>query len=249
MDEPVKNQRPAKRQATKKEPKKESSGRTKAVAIDEVAYGQVAAQSKKLKLNMSEYASAAISFFAESGLDPTAERPEGLASLSSKVSQVDRAIRQQNVDIGNRLISIIRGWEKNQYAFLQQQQMSINTYLELIESNILQHLVSLETNLFDAMIAELFKLNVEADSIRGLTTRLFIEATKKSDSKPSIDRYWEQKKQLDGEHIQILEAQMREFIKTNAVPKPRPTPKRAVTPAPQRTVAPAPATPAAAPKT
>jgi hypothetical protein len=205
------------------------------------------AHATKLKKSKRQYASAAIRFFAETGLDPTADRSEALATISAKLGAVDKAIRQQNVDIGNCLIAIIRGWEKNQYAFLQQQQMSLHTYLEQIEVNLLQHLVTVEAKMLTPVVEQLFKVHVEVGTIRGLATRLFIEATKKADSKPSAERYQAQKQQLDGEHEQMLFTLLTEFLKTNLVPKPQATPKRAVTPVPPKPAAPAPAAPGHAP--
>ena len=67
MEDSIKPKRAAKR----KEPIKGATGKTKAVAVDEVAYSQVLAQAKKLKMSKSKYASAAIAYFAENGLDPT----------------------------------------------------------------------------------------------------------------------------------------------------------------------------------
>ena len=132
------------------------------VAVDADAHRHVVAQAKKLKLTNRQYASAAIAFFAESGLDPTAERSQNLDALSKQVSVDTRAVRVQNADIGNRLITILRTWEKNLYGFLQQQELSRNNYLELIESNILQHQVLIETNILGPMVENLFKVNLEA---------------------------------------------------------------------------------------
>lgn len=73
--------------------------------------------SKKLKISKTKYANAAVAYFAETGLNPTKERPHGLANVSSKVAQETLAVKELNVEIGNRLISIIRGWEKPSTAF------------------------------------------------------------------------------------------------------------------------------------
>ena len=205
-------------------------------------------QAKKLKVSKTKCANAAVAYFAATGLDPTKEQTQGLAGVNAKVDKETLAVRAQNVEIGNRLIGIIRGWEKNLYTFMQQQQQTTYGYLEQIESNILQHQVTVETNLLAPMVEHLFKVNLEAMTTRGLATRLFIEATQKADSlKNSTERYQSQKAQLDGERDLLLANQMREFLETYSVPLPKPTPKRAVTLVPAKPVAlasPAPAGPA-----
>jgi hypothetical protein len=208
------------------------------IRLEPVANRQLTAQAKKLQMSKTKYASAAIAYFAETGLNPTQERPHGLANVSSKVSQEARAVKELNVAIGNRLIAIIRQWEKNQYAFLQQQQLSLHTYLELIESNLLQHLVAVESNLFDAMIEKLLKLEVEMSTTRGLASLLFLKAFGKPESE-----FPAHKATLDRENEQELITAIQNFLKTNAVPKPQATAKRAVTPAPQKPVAPVTAAP------
>jgi hypothetical protein len=218
-----------KRRANRKDAAKTALGRTKAVAIDEIAYGQVAVQAKKLKMTKSEYASAAISYFAESGLDPTAERPQNLASINMLVSKETLRGREQTVEAANRLIQIIRGWEKGLYGFLQQQQLSTNTYLELIESNLLQHLVAVETNLLAPLVEQLFKVNLEASITRGLAVQAYLKL-----NQLSPDLFQKQEDKLDQERDQQLALALTEFIKTNTVPRPRPTAKRAVTPVPPR---------------
>ena len=159
------------RSAERKVPGKGAAGRTKAVAIDEVAYSQVHAQAKKLKMSKSIYASAAIAFFAEAGLDPTKERPAGLAEVTATVIKEARTTRVQQVEIGNRTISILRAWEKALYGFLQQQQGGTLNYLEQIENAILRHQVALETSFLSPMVEMMVKSNIEIYINRVLTER------------------------------------------------------------------------------
>lgn len=226
------------RTAKRKEPKQGEAGKTKAVAVDEVAYAQVAAQSKKLKLTKGEYASAAIAFFAESGLNPTKERPEGLATLATKLAREGLEGRMQTVDVGNRLIQIIKAWEKALYGFLQMQQAATLNYLELIENNLLQQQVALEANFFSPMMEQMVKNNVEAymGRVVGEKTNLQVRSIKPEEW-PAAN------KRLNEQRDQEVVTQMREYIKNNRMPIPAPSPKPQVVPRP---VAP-PKAPAAAP--
>jgi hypothetical protein len=233
-DQPIK---PAKRAKATGEPARKS------VMLELNTHRILDKSAKRLKLTNGEYVSAAIAYFAETGLDPTKEQPQGLANVATKVSVETLAVRQQNVEIGNRLISIIRGWEKNLYTFMQQQQQATYGYMEQIESNILQHQVTVETNLHAPMVEALFKVNLEAFMTRSFATQQFV----KSANLPagSIEKQMEIS---NAERDTQLATQMREFLKTNSVPVPKPTPRRAVTPAPAKPVAPTSPAPATPPK-
>jgi len=231
---------PRYRPAKRKVPKTKADTKTKTVGVTEDAFVQVEAQAKKLRMSKSKYASAAIAFFAESGLDPTVERPVGLTSVASKIDEETLAVRKQNHEIGTRLIQIIRVWKKNLYTFLQQQQAATYNYMELIESNILQHQVLVETNLLAPMVEHLFKVNLEAYATRCFASDLFV----KSAGLPAGSAEQQMELTTTGRDQQLATL-MREFLKTNSVPLPKATARRVVTPVPAKPVAPAsPAAPA-----
>ena len=241
MSTPELPTRPAKR----KEPKEGGTGRSKAVAVDESAYKQVLENARKLKISKSEYASAAIAFFAESGLNPTTERPAGLAQLSGQVSKQTFAVRQQNVEISNREVAIIRNWEKSLYGFLQQQQTSLHTFLQQIEGNILRHQVLVEINLLQPMMEQLLKGNLESYIGRGLGARIYLEAIKQ----PAA-RWEEQNNLLSQERDEKLVAALREFMREHTVAAPNSTRKPEMTAMPAKAeTAPATTTPATPTKT
>ena len=225
MNEETVPLRPAKR----KQPVKPSEGKNKTVTVSESAFNQVGQQATKLKLSKSEYASAAIAFFAESGLNPTTERPAGLAQLSGQVSKQTFAVRQQNVEISNREVAIIRNWEKNLYGFLQQQQTSLHTFLQQIEGNILRHQVLVEINLLQPMIEQLLKGNLESYIGRGLGARIYLEAIKQ----PAA-RWEEQNDLLSQERDEKLVAALREFMREHTVAAPSSTRKPEITAMPAK---------------
>lgn len=210
------------------------------------AFRQLTASAKKVGITNGEYASAAIAYFAESGLDPTKEQRLGFAGVAEKVAVVEQNVRNQNHEIGTRLIQIIRTWEKNLYAFMQQQQATTYNYMELIESNILQHQVTVESNTLAPMVEALFKSNIEAFITRSFASQLYLTST----SQPA-ENFPKQMERSNEERDIQLTTQMREHLKTNSVPLPKPTPRRAVTPvpvAPPKPVAAASSAPAAGPK-
>ena len=173
-------------------------------------------QSKKLKMSKTKYASAAIAFFAENGLDPTKERPAGLAEITATVIKEARTTRVQQVEIGNRTISILRAWEKGLYGFLQQQQGGTLNYLEQIENDILRHQVALETNFLSPMVEMLMKNNIETYIGRVIAERTGLHMTGKKESE------WDAaNRAMNDDRDQQLVVQMREFIKNNNVPTPK----------------------------
>lgn len=222
--------RPAKPAKT---PKAGAKPERKSVMLELDTHRILDKSAKKLKLSNGEYVSAAIAYFAQTGLDPTKDQPASLAGVSMKVSQETLAVRTLNVDIGNRVIGIIRAWEKSSYEFLKQQQTGVLNYLQQIESNVLRHQVAIESNFLAPMVEQLFKANIEASITRGLASELFVRAA----NLPAGSAQ-KQDAQLDAERDEQLVLQLREFIKTNSVPAPTLSPKPQV-----------PATPAKVPGT
>lgn len=237
------DKRPAKPAKT---PKAGDKPERKSVMLELDTHRILDKSAKKLKLSNGEYVSAAIAYFAQTGLDPTKDQPVSLAGVSMKVDAVEEAIRKQNHEIGTRLVQIIRTWEKNLYAFMQQQQATTYNYMELIESNILQHQVTVESNTLAPMVEALFKSNIEAFITRSFASHLYLTST----SQPA-ENFPKQMERSNEERDQQLAMQMREHLKTNSVPLPTPTPRRAVTPvptAPPKPVAAAAPAPAVPPK-
>lgn len=175
---------------------------------------------KKLKLSKRKYANAAITYFVERGLNPAAEQPQGLADIGKRVAQEARSIRVQNVDIGNRLISLLRNWEKSLYGFLQQQQDGTLDYLEQIEKNVLQYQVAIESARLLPMIEMMTKTGVEAyiGRVIGERTNLHV-AGKKETEWPAVNKH-----NSDYRDKRIL-VELREYIKNKSASAPRLAPK------------------------
>lgn len=231
-----------KRTAKRKEKVEATNWATKTVALENVAHSSLDKAAKKLHISNAKFASAAILYFTESGLDPTAERPQGLASISRKVEAGVDTVRTQNNDIGNRLYALVRGFERTLYAFMQQQQLATYTYMESIESNLQHHLVALETTILEPMMEELFKAKLESFVRRIVGERTFLKAA----ALPAAD--WKaQHDKLSGERDQLLVSQMQEFIKSHKLATPQPVKKPGATPVPTRPVAPTPTAPVVAP--
>lgn len=204
---------------------------------------QLTQQAKKLKMSKHKYASAAITFFAQSGLDPTKELPVDLATVSQKVEAGVSNVRAHNADIGNRLYALTRGFEKTLYQFMQQQQHATYAYMEVVESNLLRHLVALETNLLNPMIEEIVKGTVEAHLGRIIGERAYLKVMGRAPEEWSGLHA-----KFNGEGDQMIVAALREFIQDHKVPVPRASIKPGATPVPAKLVAPVTTSPPATPK-
>lgn len=203
--------------------------------IDAEANQLLEAAAKKVGLNKGQYASAAIKYFAKLDLDPSADVAQGLHVIGSKVSQETRAVRAQNVDIANRLVSIIRGWEKSLYGYLQDQQDATLNYLEHIERNLLYQQTSLETNLLAPLTEKVIRGGIEANLAR-VTSKSVLQKFRKV-----LKETMEEESVVEGndnrERDQRLTDELKFFVEANDKPVPLLTPKPTLTPVPAKAVA------------
>ena len=197
------------------------------VRLDAEAVSLLRGAAKATKLTKGEYASACIKYFARIGLDPTAEASEGLAGLNATLLKETMQGRAQAALIGNRLMSVIRTWEKNLYTFLQEQQVKSLNYQEQVENTLHRQHTAVETNLLTPMASMLIRAEIEQTDIRYLSALALMKLNNYSEARQELVLA-EGLKVLAKEHVE----KMREFIQTNHVAKPQPTPKPGVTPRP-----------------
>jgi hypothetical protein len=227
--------------------KEEKDLSNQSTRVEGVAYRNLTEQAKKYGVSKSKYASAAINYFAQLGLDPTAEASQGLGEIGAKVSAETLAVRKQNVDIGNRFISIIRTWEANLYGFMKQQELAQNTYLAAIERNLLERLVAMETNFMAPMVEQIMKASIEAYVGRTVGEWTYLKVMGKEPAERPV-----QHTSLNRERDQVLGKRLEEYatayppIITTVTPKPALTLVPAKPQAPPTGAAPAPVTPAPA---
>ncbi|RZJ88354.1 MAG: hypothetical protein EOO60_11180 [Hymenobacter sp.] len=181
-------------------------------------------QAKKLTLSKAKYASAAIRYFAENGLDPTKAGVSEMAQLRTLVGESTYEIRKQNVDIGNRLVAILRTWEANQYKFMQTQQGGIFGYLEDIEANILNHQVAVESRVLAPLLERLVRTGVETHMNRVLTEILLLKLDDKKHPYLAADLK-NTNADYDGQLDRQLLVEARKLLETASVTAPKATQK------------------------
>ena len=218
---------PVKRKAQRLASETGADTATDNIRLEPGANRKLTVVAKNLKMSKSRYASAAISYFAENGLDPTANISGGLAGLNAVVEKETLRGRDHAAVIGNRLMSVIRTWEKHLYAFSQEQQRTSYNFQEQVENAVHRQLTALETQLFAPMISLLIKADVELADVRYLTLKAIMDVKKFDEGRQKLVLE-EGLKVMAKKHVEKL----REFMLTNSVPKHQPTPKPAMTPTP-----------------
>lgn len=185
------------------------------IKIEKGVAHSLAVQAKKLKLSKGKFASAAIGYFLDTGLNPTAKRVTNLAELAQHVEAETRKGRAEVADVGNRLYALLRSWEKQLYNFLQAQQIGTMSYLERIEQNILAHQVAVESELLAPLIELVMKGGQDAQLSRAVG-ELIIGLVKRDP-----ENAWRvQHSATSRERDQQLVKLMREFIQAHAVVPP-----------------------------
>jgi len=200
-------------------------------------------EAKKLKMSKGKFASAAIVYCTELGIDPTAERVEGVASVARKVEAGVANVRTHNADIGNRLYALTRGFEKTLYLFMQQQQQATYSYMENIEGNLLQHLVRLERHMLEPMLEQIMRAKFDAYTARIMAERAFLESAKQP-----VTNWKAMHDKLSEERDQMLLADLRQHVENHLMPTPQPTPEPSVTSVPPKPVVPVINSPPTTPK-
>jgi hypothetical protein len=137
----------------------------KTVFVTGAAHNMMGKAAKKLGMFNTDYTSAAIAYFAENGPDPRKVSKSSLAKIENRVVQETYDVREHNANIGNRIVSIIRTFERNMGTMIQQQAGTFK-YLEGIERNILTYLVNIEENLFGTMLERVLSNGVESHMSR-----------------------------------------------------------------------------------
>lgn len=208
------------------------------VRVSSEAFQQLTKHAKKLGMTNGEYASAAVSYFANGGFDPREEHLLDGPLTRTKISEGVANVRAHNADIGNRLFALTRSFEKTIYQFMHQQESAMSLYIEGIESNLMKRLVLMEDSLLQPLVERVLRGNQEAYIGRGISMLIYQTLSEKSPS------WGDQNKIYTKELEENLAKELKEFIKDHPIPpakstlRPTATPVPAATSLPPKTVAP-----------
>lgn len=226
----------------RKKQSEQSSGRNSSntIGLDDDAFNQLESRTGKKGMSKVKFASAAIRYFTERGLDPTQATSiaEGVQTRT-KVSEESFAIRKQNANIGNRLVVIMRERDATLYKLLQEQHASVISYLEQIETNILTHQVTVETQVLSTLLERVVRNGVEVAANRSMLEVLTLQSKAEPPSAQEL-KISNANYDVRRNHHLLLELQKLKEKVIVAAPKPtsRPAFPAPATDAPCRSTAP-----------
>lgn len=155
--------------------KKAKAAPKTAVAIDQLTHRQLSKSAKELGISNAEYASAAISYFTERGLDPVANREREGIVLQHKIAELERVVN----NLGNRLFGWLTQHEKNLnqdlFGFLRGHEKTLFAYLQAQDRNVHEHLSDQEEMFLMPLMRELMWTNVEALYSRRLGEQIILK--------------------------------------------------------------------------
>lgn len=194
----------------------------------------LATAAKETKHTHMEYASAAIRYFAERGLDPVTNHEREGVVIQKRIGEVEQLV----VNLGNRLFGWLTQHEKNLnkdlFGFLRNHETVLFDYLQLQERNVHEHLADQEEMFLLPLMRELILTNVEALYGRRLGEQVMLKLMGLNVKEEYPTRHKEFNVRRDGDVNKRVEG----FIESLS-PTPQPlTSKPQPTPVPQRTKAP-----------
>lgn len=147
-----------------------------------------------LGLTASEYASAAVTYFAQRGLDPVKNQEREGIVIQDKISELERVVNS----LGNRLFGWLTQHEKNTAGFLKGHEKTLFTYLQAMDQNIHEHLSGQEESLLLPMFQELVLNNIEALYGRRLGEQIMLKVLGRDLKEyPAKHREFNEKRDLD----------------------------------------------------
>jgi len=146
-------------------PKSTKSKRTHAatptaVGIEPSTHQQMAKVAKSFKLTKTAYATAAISYFSERGLNPVTDRRKETTIMQDRIDLRSDRLEQLIAGLGDRLFGFLKNQERALFGFLTEQ----------------------EENVYAPMVHELLMAGTDALIGRKLSERIYLELTKQGDT-------------------------------------------------------------------
>lgn len=227
------------RMASSSTPKKKAKAAPKtAVAIDQLTHRQLTKAAKELSISNADYASAAISYFTERGLDPLANREREGIVIQNKITELEKVVNT----LGNRLFGWLTQHEKNLnkdlFGFLRGHEKTLFDYLQAQERNVHEHLSDQEETFLMPLMRELIVTNVEALYSRRLGEQIILKVLGRE-----LGEYPAKHKEFNERRDADAKKKLDAFV-VNMAPVTQQVPAQLpATPVPQRPVAAAPASP------
>jgi hypothetical protein len=189
---------------------------------------------KEFNMPKSRYASAAISYFAERGLNPVTDRQREGTVIQQRIDKRAGMLEQQITTLGNRLFGFLQTHEKNMYTFLQGQQRALFSYLQKQEGSLFQYLTEQEQQLYAPMLEQIVRGATDAFIARRLGEQIVL----RQQGKEAFDNNYVQvhADQTIARDLMVQQLLV-EITQGNPAPATMETPAPALTAAPTKPVA------------
>lgn len=208
-------------------------------------HNQLTREAKLLKLTNSEYASAAVGYFTERGLNPVSDRQREGTVIQQRIDKRATALEQQITTLGNRLFGFLQTHEKNLYGFLQGQQKTLFSYLQKQEGSLYQYLTEQEQQLYAPMLEQIVRGATDAFIARRLGEQIVL----RQQGQEAFDNHYVQVHANQTQERDLLVKQaLVEITQGNPSPATLPTTPPALTAAPAKPGPAAQPAPSAAPE-
>jgi hypothetical protein len=194
-------------------------------------HNQLTREAKLLKLTNSEYASAAVGYFTERGLNPASDRQREGMVIQAKIDKRAEALEQQVTGLGNRLFGFLQTHEKNLYSYLQSQQRALFSFLQKQEGNLFQYLTEQEKELYTPLLEEVLRGAADAFIARRLGEQIVL---RQQGSQAFDNNYTKVHAQETAERDAITLQRLVEVTNRNSVPDKSGTELPALTTVPSK---------------
>lgn len=212
--------------STKKVRKRRPSGARRQVAVTYEAHGQLMTAADKLGMTATEYASAAITYFADSGINPVTEREREGMAIQGKIHDLEKVV----TTLGNRIFGWLTQHEKNTFGYLRGHEKTLFEYLQKQEQNVHEHLGDQEELFLAPLIREVMMTNLDARDGRNLALQAYMKLLGRDVEKEFLAKAHQHDLRRDGwlkERFNAFLAQLTPPLLPNSLlPPPTPIPDR-----------------------
>ena len=230
---------PVKKGSLSKPKKRRETGARRHATLTPEAHRMLLDSSDSLGVTACEYASAAVRYFAERGLDPMKNQEREGIVIQNKITELEKVVNT----LGNRLFGWLTQHEKNLnkdlFGFLRGHEKTLFDYLQAQERNVHEHLSDQEETFLMPLMRELILTNVEALYSRRLGEQIILKVLGRE-----LGEYPTKHKEFNERRDADAKKKLEAFV-VNMAPVTQQVPAQLpATPVPQRPVAAAPASPA-----
>ena len=205
------------------------------VGIAPGTHQEMAKVAKSHSLSNSVYATAAISYFSERGLNPVTDRQREGTVIMGRVDKRAARLEEQITNLGNRLFGFLQTHEKNLYTHLQIQQRALFQYLNNQESSLVRYLTDQETHILAPLLVEVVQGAADAFIARRLGEQIVLR------QQDRFNLYGETHIQQTATRDKMVAKRLQEIAQEHAIEGPEFASIPHLTAPPTKSVAPEPA--------